>query len=132
VDHRGVAEKIMKLVPDYMLMGERGMADMGEMEMALPDNTLPMMTGQGQFGPLEMGGMFTVVKVREGQAKGDYKDPGHYRNPAGTVAYEWKGETLNPQRAPTSRMTELDPTTGKSTGKRDVTFTVRKPTTHKH
>lgn len=26
-------------------MGERGMADMGEMEMPLPDNTLPMMTG---------------------------------------------------------------------------------------
>ena len=132
VDHRGVAEKIMKLVPDYMLMGERGMADMGEMEMALPDNTLPMMTGQGQFGPIEMGGMFTVVKVREGLAKGDYKDPGPYRNPPGTVAYEWQGETLNPQRAPTSRMTELNPTTGRSTGKREVTFTVRKPTTHKH
>ena len=47
VDHRGVAEKITKLVPDYMVMGERGMADMGEMEMPLPDNTLPMMTGSG-------------------------------------------------------------------------------------
>ena len=59
VDHRGVAEKISELMPDYMAMGERGMADMGEMEMPLPDNTLPMMTGQGPFGPLEMGGMFT-------------------------------------------------------------------------
>ncbi len=39
-------EKISKLVPDYMAMGERGMAEMGEMEMPLPDNTLPMMTGQ--------------------------------------------------------------------------------------
>jgi hypothetical protein len=48
---RGVARKIMNLVPDYMVMGERGMADMGEMEMPLPDNTLPMMTGQGPFGP---------------------------------------------------------------------------------
>ena len=45
-------------------MGERGMADMGEMEMALPDNTLPMMTGQGPYGAMEMGGMFTMVKVR--------------------------------------------------------------------
>ena len=62
VDHRGVAERINKLIPDYMLMGERGMADMGEMEMPLPDNTLPMMSGQGPFGALEMGGMFTVVK----------------------------------------------------------------------
>jgi hypothetical protein len=35
-----------------------------------------------------MGGMFTVVKVREGLASGDYKDPGWYRHPAGTVAYE--------------------------------------------
>ena len=91
VDHRGVAAKIRKLVPDYMVMGERGMADMGEMEMPLPDNTLPMMTGQGPFGPIEMGGMFTVVKVREGLARGDYRDPGWYKHPAGTLAYEWTG-----------------------------------------
>ena len=88
VDHRGVAEKIMKLVPDYMPMGTRGMADMGEMEMPMPDNTLPMMTGFGQFGSMEMGGMFSVVKVREGLARNDYADPGPYKNPEGTVAYE--------------------------------------------
>ena len=92
VDHREVAAKISKLVPDYMVMGERGMADMGEMEMPLPDNTLPMMTGSGPFGPLEMGGMFSVVKVREGLAKDDYKDPGWYKHPPGTVAYAWSGE----------------------------------------
>jgi FtsP/CotA-like multicopper oxidase with cupredoxin domain len=91
VDHRGVAKKIVKLVPDYMVMGERGMADMGEMEMPLPDNTLPMMTGQGPFGPIEMGGMFTVLKVRDGLARSDYKDPGWYKHPEGTVAFEWKG-----------------------------------------
>ena len=91
VDQRGVAEKINKLVPDYMVMGERGMAEMGDMEMPLPENTLPMMTGQGPFGPLEMGGMFTVVKIREGLARGDYKDPGWYKHPKGSVAYEWKG-----------------------------------------
>lgn len=92
VDHRGVAEKINKLLPDYMVMGDRGMADMGSMEMPLPDNTLPMMTGQGPFGPLEMGGMFTVVKIREGLARGDYKDPGWYKHPKGSVAYEWVGD----------------------------------------
>ena len=93
VDQRGLAEKITRLVPDYMTMGSRGMADMGgEMEMPLPDNTLPMMTGAGPFGPIEMGGMFTVVKVRERLARGDYRDPGWYRHPAGTVAYEWNGE----------------------------------------
>jgi FtsP/CotA-like multicopper oxidase with cupredoxin domain len=91
VDHKGVTRKIVKLVPDYMVMGDKGMADMGEMEMPLPDNTLPMMTGQGPFGPIEMGGMFTVVKVREGLPRGDYRDPGWYKHPPGTVAYEWKG-----------------------------------------
>jgi len=104
VDHRGLVEKINKLVPEYMVMGERGMADMGEMEMPLPDNTLPMMTGQGPFGPLEMGGMFTVVKIREGLARGDYKDPGWYGHPKGTVAYEWKG-TL-PESGPPERRKE--------------------------
>jgi hypothetical protein len=98
VDHRGVAEKILKLVPDYMVMGERGMADMGEMEMQIPDNTLPMMTGTGPFGPLEMGGMFTVVKVREGLARNDYRDPGWYKHPAGTVAYAWSGAPPQAER----------------------------------
>jgi hypothetical protein len=92
VDHRGIAEKIIKLVPDYMVMGERGMADMGEMQMPLPDNTLPMMSGAGPFGPIEMGGMFTVVKIREGLARGDYKDPGWYKHLASTVAFEWTGQ----------------------------------------
>ncbi|WP_084362295.1 multicopper oxidase family protein [Caldimonas taiwanensis] len=91
VDHRGLVRKIQRIVPDYMVMGERGMADMGQMEMPLPDNTAPMMTGQGQYGPLEMGGMFTVLKVRRHQRPGDYSDPGPFRHPPGTVAYEWTG-----------------------------------------
>jgi len=53
---------------------------------------LPMMTGYGQFGPIEMGGMFSVMKVREGLARDDYKDPGPYKNPPGTVAYEFNGD----------------------------------------
>ena len=67
------------------------MAEMGSMEMPLPENTLPMMTGQGPFGPLEMGGMFTVVKVRPDGKAGDYRDPGWYRHPKGSVAREWTG-----------------------------------------
>jgi len=101
VDHREVAQKIMRLVPDYMVMGERGMADMGEMEMQIPDNTLPMMTGTGPFGPIEMGGMFSVVKVREGLARNDYKDPGWYKHPSGTVAYAHDGQApLAERKAP--------------------------------
>ena len=67
VDHRGVARQITKLIPDYMVMGERGMKDMTEMEMPLPDNTAPMMAGQGPFGAVGMGGMFSMVKVRKDQ-----------------------------------------------------------------
>ncbi|HET7730395.1 MAG TPA: copper oxidase, partial [Usitatibacter sp.] len=99
VDHRGLVEKIGRLVPDYMVMGERGMADMGEMEMPLPDNTLPMMSGQGPYGAVEMGGMFTVVKIRREQAPGDYRDPGWYAQPAGTQAYEWTGAPQEPARS---------------------------------
>ncbi|GAB7547728.1 multicopper oxidase family protein [Cupriavidus sp. 8B] len=92
VKQKDLTKKMNKLVPDYMGMGEAGMADMGGMEMPLPDNTLPMMSGQGQFGPIEMGGMFTVVKIREGLGRNDYKDPGPYKHPKGTVAYEYTGE----------------------------------------
>lgn len=90
VDQRGIAGKVGKLVDGYMAMGETGMAEMSEMQMPLPENTLPMMTGDGPFGPLEMGGMFTTVKVREGLAHDDYRDPGWYRHPPGTVAWEDK------------------------------------------
>ncbi|MDP5007588.1 MAG: multicopper oxidase domain-containing protein, partial [Glaciimonas sp.] len=91
IDHSEAAKKINKLIPDYMVMGDKG-GSMGEMEMPIPENTLPMMTGTGPFGGIEMGGMFTTVKVRKGIARNDYKDPGWYKHPAGTVAYEWKGD----------------------------------------
>lgn len=102
VDHRGIAERITNLVPDYMAMGDKGMADMGAMEMPLPDNTLPMMSGTGPFGPIEMGGMFSVVKVRDDVKAGDYKDPGPYKHPPGTVAYEYTGKVQQPTRAPSA------------------------------
>ncbi len=92
VDQRAVEERMRKLLPGYAAMGEHGMAEhaghvaMGMPNMQGPPNTLPMMTGKGPYGALEMGGMFTVVKVRDGLAPGDYRDPGWYAAPAGTVA----------------------------------------------
>ena len=86
VDHRGLVKPLQRVNPDYMVMGERGMADMGEMEMELPANTFPMMTGTGPYGPIEMGGMFTTLKVRADQKAGDYSDPGWYPQPANTQA----------------------------------------------
>ena len=56
---------LQKLLPDYMAMGSSGMAEMAEMDMPLPDNTLPMMTGRGPYGAIEMGGMFSMLKVRD-------------------------------------------------------------------
>jgi len=103
VDQGDLAKKIAKLVPDYMVMGDKGMHDMAEMEMPLPDNTLPMMTGTGPFGPIGMGGMFSVVKVRDDVARGDFKDPGPYRHPAGTLAREYTAEVPEPVRAPAAK-----------------------------
>jgi len=118
VDHRGLVGKLQKAMPDYMVMGERGMADMGQMEMPIPENTAPMMTGQGPFGGVEMGGMFSVLKVRRNQKAGDYSNPGWYAQPTGTRAYEWTGPTPETRRTP-------PPATGDTTP-----VQVRKPTGH--
>jgi hypothetical protein len=97
VSRKDLAKAVGKLAPDAMVMGSTGMA-MGNMEMPAPDNTLPMMTGNGQFGPIEMGGMFTVMKIREGMARDDYSDPGPYKFPKGTVAYEVDAPDSEPAR----------------------------------
>jgi FtsP/CotA-like multicopper oxidase with cupredoxin domain len=88
VNQKGLEEKIRELIPGYMAMGQTGMAEMQSMSQHMPGpaNTLPMMMGKGPFGNIEMGGMFTVVKVRDRLASYD-QDPGWYKHPAGTVAY---------------------------------------------
>ncbi|WP_024882238.1 copper oxidase [Methylosinus sp. LW3] len=93
-----IVKAISKLVPDYMPMGSSGMGDMASMHMSGPDNALPMMTGTGQFGPIEMGGMFTLMKIREGLASNDFKDPGPYKFPEGTVAHDVEGRPAEPSR----------------------------------
>jgi hypothetical protein len=66
--------------------------------MQIPDNTLPMMTGSGPYGGVEMGGMFSVLKVRRDQKPGDYANPGWYQQPPGTQAFEWTGALPDPAR----------------------------------
>jgi manganese oxidase len=75
-----VEAKVRALLPGYMAMGETGMGE--TMDMRRPKNTLAMMSGAGPFGPVGMGGMFTIFKVREGIAS--YDDPGWYAQPTGT------------------------------------------------
>ncbi|WP_440222519.1 multicopper oxidase family protein [Dokdonella sp. MW10] len=88
VDQTGVEARLQKFLPGYMAMGRDGMAGHQAHAAAMPGppNTLPMMMGKGPFGDIEMGGMFTVIKVRDDLAPGDYRDPGWYRHPEGTIA----------------------------------------------
>ena len=88
VDQAGVEERIRAILPGYHAMGGPGMHEHAEMQtmMAGPRNTPPMMGGQGPYGLVGMGGMFTVLKVRDGIRT--YEDPGWYAQPPGTQP--WK------------------------------------------
>lgn len=85
MDPAGLGREIGKLVPGYMPMGANGMGDMAEMGMPNPPNSIPMVGGDGQFGYITMGGMFTILKVRP-EVSPDNADPGWYQNPPGTVS----------------------------------------------
>jgi manganese oxidase len=80
VNQDGLESRIRTLLPGYMAMGEKGMGGMHD--MGRPENTLPMMTGEGPFGAIEMGGMFTTLRVRETDA--ELVNPGFYQQPKGT------------------------------------------------
>lgn len=64
----------------------------------IPENTVPMMSGKGPYGSVEMGGMFSVLKVRQDQKPGDYTDPDWFKHPEGTVAHEYQGPLTEPAR----------------------------------
>jgi manganese oxidase len=90
VNAHAVNEAIRPLIPEFMHMGEAGMAGVlhhgnGHHEaMPMPRNSVAMQTTPGPFGSIEMGGMFTLVKVRDQVVEDD--DPGWYEHPEGTVA----------------------------------------------
>jgi manganese oxidase len=80
-----IDEKVRKtLIPGFMQMGQDGMGAMSDMNMGSPANSIPMVGGPGQFDNIDMGGMFTILKVRDRLA--NFDDPGWYAYPAGTVA----------------------------------------------
>jgi FtsP/CotA-like multicopper oxidase with cupredoxin domain len=84
VRSRGIDRQVDALAPGYMTMGANGMGEMADMRMGAPANSIPMLGGKGRFGTIDMGGMFTTVKVRQGITS--YDDPGDYEFPRGTVA----------------------------------------------
>ena len=94
-------KRVRKLLPGYMTMGQAGMTDM--MEMPMPKNSVAMLGGQGKHDYITMGGMFTVLKVRDHLRS--YKDPGWYDNPHGTLAsaasaHDLRRDGINPDKAP--------------------------------
>jgi hypothetical protein len=115
VEQDDLAKQITSLVPGYMSTGNE-MSNM-QTSMPLPENTLPMMSGLGPYGQIEMGGMFTVMKIRANLAHGDYRDPGWYQAPAGSVAHAWEGEP-----PPAERRGAAAPAAAES-----APFKVRKP-----
>jgi FtsP/CotA-like multicopper oxidase with cupredoxin domain len=91
-DQEELQRRLNRLAPGAMAMGTTGMAEHAshqEHQKGLP-NTLPMMTGTGPFGPIEMGGMFTVMKIRKDLRSYD-EDPGWFDHPKGTVAWKVPG-----------------------------------------
>jgi len=92
VDPQGLDGRVQSLLPDYMSMGTTGMGDMTGMDMPVPRNSIPMLGGKGPFGAIDMGGMFTILKVRDDLTS--YADPGWYQHPAGTVAMPATAEEL--------------------------------------
>jgi hypothetical protein len=83
-DTRTVDRRMNRILPAYMSMGTSGMGEMGDMGMPIPPNSLPMRGAAGPFGYIDMGGMFTVLKVREDPARAD--PAGWYAHPKGSVA----------------------------------------------
>ena len=83
-----IDQKIRRLLPAYMTMGEHGMGEHGihveSGHMGVPKNSIPMVGAYGPFDYITMGGMFTILKVRENLTS--YDDPGWYKHPPGTVA----------------------------------------------
>jgi manganese oxidase len=85
VDAEDADRRIQKIIPGYMTMGQAGMGGMAEMGMPVPDNSVPMLGAAGPFGFIDMGGMFTIVKIRDHLPAGG-GDPGWYKHPDGTVS----------------------------------------------
>jgi hypothetical protein len=77
-------EKIASVLPSYLDAAQTGMSEVQGEENLIPQNSIPMFGAPGPFGYINMGGMFTVLKVREKLADG--ADAGWYQHPPGTVA----------------------------------------------
>ena len=96
VDADALNQKVRSFLPSYMTMGHDGMGDHGQHieagHMKVPENSIPMVGAPGPFDYITMGGMVTIVKIRESAE--DLEDPGWYDHPMGTVASKASIEQL--------------------------------------
>jgi manganese oxidase len=100
IDDTNTQKRLDQLVPGTMVMGNTGMGEHADHQgmMAMPRNSIPMLGGQGPYGPIDMGGMFTIVKVRDDI---DYsRDPGWYKQPKGTSAWRVDSMSTTPAQQP--------------------------------
>jgi len=92
-DTRRLDRRMRRVLPGFMSMGTTGMGNMAEMDMPVPPNSVPMRGGPGPFSTIDMGGMFTILKVRDDP---DHADPaGWYQHPEGTVAGPANAEQMH-------------------------------------
>ncbi len=101
VDHRGVAERIAKLLPDYMAMGEKGMADMRHGD-GPPGEHPADDDGRGPFGPWR----WAACSVSQGARRGQWATTRTRvvsASAASPVADEYRGDLQTPARAPAPR-----------------------------
>jgi manganese oxidase len=101
-DVKTLDKQVRAVLKGYHSMGHNGMGEMATMQMPSPANSIAMRATRGPFGPIDMGGMFTVLKVRE---KPELEDgSGDYAHPKGSVAEaaseaELAADGIDPQRA---------------------------------
>ncbi|MCW5725517.1 MAG: copper oxidase [Maricaulaceae bacterium] len=97
VNARRIDRAVGAILPHYMTMGHDGMGDMGPHvesgHMPVPGNSLPMVGAQGPHGYVTMGGMVTLLKVRN-RLPADGSHPGWYDDPPGTRARIARAEEL--------------------------------------
>ena len=98
---RALDARLARVLPRAMTMGQTGMASMGAMHMPMPAGSAPMRPSPGPFSPIDMGGMFTIIKVRDNPTAADEK--GWYAHPAGTVAHaatpaQMQSDGIDPNR----------------------------------
>jgi hypothetical protein len=118
IDKQGIEERLKQFYPNFMgLMNINGMSDMFEMygsnkmmdmgvEMKIPPNLSPI-GSPGPFGVIEMGGMFTIFKVRDNLTS--YADPGWYQHPPGTVAESVDNGNMNQMKHQDHNMNTKNP-----------------------